>query len=45
MPSREAVAQRLLAARVDFDANAVSIHPYGQDAETMRKGNIPVTKF
>jgi hypothetical protein len=45
VPSREAVAQRLKAAGVDFDENTLSVQPYDEDAEAMRKGNISVTKF
>ena len=45
MPSREAVARRLRAAGVNFDDSTLSIQPYDEDAETMRKGSIPVTKF
>ncbi len=45
MPSREAVVRRLRAAGVDFDESTLSIQPYDDDAETMRKANIPVTKF
>ncbi len=45
MPSREAVARRLRLTGVDFDESTLSIQPYDEDAETMRKGNIPVTKF
>jgi len=45
IPSREAVARRLRAARVDFDESTLSIQPYDEAAEIMRKDNIWVTKF
>lgn len=39
MPSREAVARRLGTAGVDFDESTLSIQPYDEDAETMRRGS------
>jgi hypothetical protein len=45
MPSRDAVAERLRREGVDFEEGTMTINPYDEDAETMRRSNIFVIKF
>jgi sulfur relay (sulfurtransferase) DsrF/TusC family protein len=45
MPDRNTVAQKLKNMGLDFDETTISIEPYDEDAQVMRKDNIAVLKF